>query len=239
MNNHPVALPHDPITKIFDDVYWVQGTIKMGPGMGFNRNMVILRQDGDLTVISPVRLSPEGEAELDALGAVKHVVRIGAHHSLDDAYYMDRYDATFWCQPDSENNPSPRSYQILADFGAFPVSSVDILEFRNAALPECALLLKRDGGILVTCDSLQNHENWNRSSFLTRIVAGMMGFSLRLLVGPPWKKHQTKPNGSLLPDFERLLEIDYEHLIGAHGQPCIGGAKEKVRAAVEAAFKRG
>ena len=234
--SHPAPLPHDPIVAVFDDVYWVQGSINMGPGMRFNRNMVVLRQEGDLTVISPVRLSPEGEAQLDALGAVKHIVRIGCFHGRDDAYYLDRYAATFWCQPKSTYYPVPVEMQILADRGAFPVSSVDIFEFRAAAQPECALLFKRHGGILITADSLQNHESWHRSSLLTRVVAGAMGFKLRMLVGPPWKKRQTKPGGTLLPDYQRLLEQDFDHHIGAHGQFCKGGAKDKVHAAIQTAF---
>jgi hypothetical protein len=44
----------------------------------------------------------------------------------------------------------------------------------------------------------------------------------------------TQADGSLKPDFERLVEMDFECLLGAHGEPLMGG----VRAALEATIAR-
>ena len=46
----------------------------------------------------------------------------------------------------------------------------------------------------------------------------------------------TKPGGSLRPDFDRLLELSFENLVGAHGQPLLGGARDALRATVERVF---
>ena len=95
---YPPALPQEPILEIFPDVYLVHGSAKIGPGMRMNRNMIVARQDRDLTVIGPVRLSSADESQLDSLGTVKHVIRLGYSHGLDDRYYVERYGAEFWCQ---------------------------------------------------------------------------------------------------------------------------------------------
>ena len=46
----------------------------------------------------------------------------------------------------------------------------------------------------------------------------------------------TKPGGSLRPDFERLLATPFENLVGAHGQPLLGGANAALRSTVERVF---
>ncbi len=71
--------------------------------------MVILRHGGELTVINSVRLDAEGESALDALGKVTHVMKIG-FHGMDDAYYVDRYEAKMWTVGDgslSEDSQLP------------------------------------------------------------------------------------------------------------------------------------
>lgn len=61
-----------------------------------SRNMVIVRENGELTLINTVRLDEEGLTALEHLGHVKNVVRIGAFHGYDDAFYLDRYHAQLW-----------------------------------------------------------------------------------------------------------------------------------------------
>ena len=50
---YPPAFPHDPITPIFHNVYLVHGSIRIGPGMRMNRNMVIVKSGDELTLIQP------------------------------------------------------------------------------------------------------------------------------------------------------------------------------------------
>ena len=59
--------------------------------MRITRNMAIVRHDGALTVINPMRLDAAGETALRALGEVRHVLRLGCFHGLDDPYYVDTF----------------------------------------------------------------------------------------------------------------------------------------------------
>jgi hypothetical protein len=34
------------MTEVFDDVFWLAGTVRMGPGVTINRAMVVLRHEG-------------------------------------------------------------------------------------------------------------------------------------------------------------------------------------------------
>ena len=115
--------------------------------------------------------------------------------------------------------------------------------FREAKIPECALLLRRHGGILLTCDSIQHWANLSRCSLLGKvltrgvgIVRPSMSFMHPANIGPFWRKLMTVEGGSLRSDFERLLELPFEHLIGGHGQPLQGGARDALRASVERVY---
>ena len=57
---HPPAYPHEQIENLYPGVYLLHGSIKVGPGMRMNRNMIILQNWPELTLINPVRMSEEG-----------------------------------------------------------------------------------------------------------------------------------------------------------------------------------
>ncbi|MEC7546992.1 MAG: hypothetical protein VXZ05_00080 [Pseudomonadota bacterium] len=61
------AFPHQDIQELFPDVFWVHGSVRVGPGMRLNRNMLILREGRELTLVNPIRLSDAGLVDLDAL----------------------------------------------------------------------------------------------------------------------------------------------------------------------------
>ncbi|HKY90137.1 MAG TPA: hypothetical protein VJM11_03820, partial [Nevskiaceae bacterium] len=68
---------------------------------------------------------------------------------------------------------------------------------------------------------------------LGNIVMRPMGFFTPCVIGPIWLKASTPPGGSLRADFERVLALDFDNLIGGHGTPKIGGAKAALTRNVE------
>src|SRR5688500_16275030 len=95
----PPCPPYTSIKEIFPDVFQVEGGFRFGPGMWITRNMHVVRQGKELTLINSVRLCPEREADLLALGEVKHLLRIGEFHGADDPYYVHRFKPTLWAPP--------------------------------------------------------------------------------------------------------------------------------------------
>lgn len=232
----PPAQPHDPPVELVSDAFFVQSSIRIKPGVRVNRNMVVLRQDGELALLNPVRLTAEGEAQLEALGEVKHLFRLGMWHGIDDVYLKDRYGATFWCQAGSDMYPEPKPDRILEEGIELPFRDMSLFIFQQTQKPECAILWNHGGGLLVTCDSIQHHVSTPRFSLMGKAGAYAMGLMRPANIGPPWRKFMTKKGGSLRPDFERLLKLDFDILVGAHGTPLKRGAKPALAATVERVF---
>ncbi|NQV21759.1 MAG: hypothetical protein HQ511_10125 [Rhodospirillales bacterium] len=175
--------------------------------------MVILRHGDELTVINSVRLDAEGEAALDALGKVSHVMKIG-FHGMDDAYYVDRYNAKMWTLGDAGTAPGDG---LLAEDTQLPFPGARVFMFKQTVVPEAAILVERQGGLLITCDSVQHWVPKDVMSPAAKIITRLIGFQHPAQIGPPWRKKQTPPNGSLKSDFERLADLPFQRLIGGHG----------------------
>jgi hypothetical protein len=74
----------------------------------FSRNMTVVRDGKALTLINSIGFDGAGLAQLDALGRVAHVVKIGSLHGRDDAFYEARYRARFWAAPGDGARAWPR-----------------------------------------------------------------------------------------------------------------------------------
>ncbi len=228
----PPPQPHDPPRELLPDLLFVHGTFRMAPGMTINRNMVVLRDRGQLTLINAIRLNEAGEASLEAYGEVENVVRLGPLHGLDDPYTVQRFGARFWSQSGGDRYAEPLPDVVITDETTAPVEDAEIIILKETVLPECLLLWRRHGGVLIACDAVQNWESTSRCSLLGKIACHAFGFMHPANIGPFWIKLMTKPGGSLKPDFDRILAHEFDHLVGAHGQPLIGGARTALTKAV-------
>ncbi|MFT3770995.1 MAG: hypothetical protein QM820_36725 [Minicystis sp.] len=214
MTTFPAPLPHGPIREIFPDVFVVRGSFRMAPLVSIARNMIILRRGTDLTLVNSVRLSAAGEAELTKLGAVKHLVKLGAFHTLDDPYYKSRFAPTFWAPA-----PQDAKTEKLVDGGPSPSEGVSVFSFERTKKGEAALVVAQpQGNLLVTCDRVQNWVDTEGCSLFGGLATRALGFIEPAKIGPMWLKAMTggKPS-ALKPDFDRLLARDFVHLIAGHG----------------------
>lgn len=241
----PPAFPHGELKQLFDDIFFVQGTcrVAMGPvPMCFSRNMTIVRNGESLTLINSLRLDESGLAALDRLGRVEHVIRIAGFHGMDDPFYADRYGARVWAvrgQPyvdgfDALKTPDKTYFSATDPLDAgepLPLADARLITFEGARVPEGVILLERDGGILVTGDSLQNwgtpdkYFNWPG-----RVIMRFMGFFRPYNLGPGWLK-VAKPTPSGLAF---LLDLSFEHVLPVHGEPVLGAAKDAFRPTITA-----
>lgn len=232
---HPPAYPHDQPLEIFPNVYFIQGSIKMGPGMTMNRNMVVLKQEDELTLINPVRLNEQGLAELSKLGNIKRIMRLGDFHGLDDAFYLDTYHCEFWAQAGQATYPDISPSHIIDQTTESPIANSEFFIFQSARYPEAALLL-HEHKLLITTDSVQYHKNWAYFSWFTKFAFKLIGFKIGLNIGPPWLKRFTPKGGSLEADFGDLLQLDFNAVVGAHGQPLFDQANKALKQEVSHTF---
>ncbi len=228
--------PHDSIEEIVSDVYMVRGSIAMNPLVRISRNMAVIQHEGELTLINPIRLDPAGEAQLATLGEVSRILRLGPLHGLDDPYYVDRFGAELWAQAESSTYPEPKPTRFVSADSILPFPDARLFCFEGMNQMEAALLVDRDGGLLLTCDSIQHYGDWRHNNWLARTMMPLLGFSKTTLLGPIWLKLMTPEGGSLEGEFRRLLELDFEHLLSAHGSFLSESAHASVEAAVDRAF---
>jgi len=221
------------LEQVFDDVWWVWGTVRFAPGIVFPRNMTIVREKGELVLIHTVMMPPDQQAKIEALGPIKHVVRLGAFHGMDDAKYVERYGATMWAPPDVDSKC--KIDRELVAGGESPIAGATVFSFDASKSAELALIAR---GILFSCDSVQNWETTAGCSFLGGVMARVMGFRGRACIGPGWRKQcEPKDGKGFGPDFDRLLALDWKHAIGAHGPPMKDTAKDDLRASKQRIYK--
>ncbi|MGE0788908.1 MAG: hypothetical protein AB7S26_24760 [Sandaracinaceae bacterium] len=236
---HPPASRHGELRELFDDVFFVSGTVRMNAMFTFSRNMTVVRQGRELTILNSMRLSDEGLAALEALGDVKHVIRVASFHGMDDRFYKERYGATVWATKGSSYvtglGNDPRDAYFTPDRWVDASTELPVgrpFIFESARPPEALVVLDRDGGIVVAGDALQN---WHRVDEYFNVLGGLMmrpmGFIKAHNVGPGWLRG-AKPSSE---DLRRVLELDFDHVLPAHGAEVIGDAKEKYRPSIERA----
>lgn len=219
MDQFPPALPHGSLEEVFPNVFFVTGameTVLQGMDWRFSRNMTVIRDDDRLIIINSVRLNEQGLAELDRLGKVTDVVRLGALHGRDDPFYVARYGAEYWALPGVEHETGVPVTRHLTEDGPLPISDASLFEFRTTQIPEAIIRLNRSNGILIACDALQNwlapDEHFSDSS--TEVMQ-QMGFFTPANLGPVWVQ-AASPGAD---DFSRLKQLSFDHALCGHGAP--------------------
>jgi len=85
------VLPHDPIEKLTENFWCVQGVM---PGGKITRKMAVARlRDGSLLVHNAIALKEEAMQELEAFGKPAYIVVPNGFHRQDARIWKDRYPA--------------------------------------------------------------------------------------------------------------------------------------------------
>lgn len=230
--------PHGDVLEIFSDIFFVTGTNKVqheGANIQTSRNMVIVRHGTDLTLINSVRLNDEGLAKLNTLGTVKNIMRIGAFHGRDDAFYRHYFPSSkLWVLKDMVYENDLKADHYLAFNDRLPIPRCSLFVFETSLHPEGILHLEREGGILISCDSIQNISATDE--FYSKDTARFFeeqGLVKSANISPLWLG-TTQTNAT---DFERLLKsFTFQHLITAHGEPLLNRAFLKVKETMNRVF---
>lgn len=228
MSQYSPAWPHSNIKEIFPDIFFVTGTNitqHEGVTLQHSRNMVIIRSNDKLSLINTVRLTERGLYELTALGKIENVIRIGSFHGRDDAFYLDSYHAKLWALPSMEHeNNRNVDYKLTPD-GLMPFVNCKMFTFNSSRFPEAILHINQNDGILVTCDSIKN---WLvRDEFFSDSTAKL--YKEQKLFGCAtlneiWMQATQVNKSELLG----LKELDFRHLLSAHGEPLLNDAYDHV-----------
>lgn len=236
MTGNTPIYPHGNVEEIAEDIFMLRGSIKMNPLLRITRNMGIIRNGDELSLINPVRVSIKVEAQIAKLGQIKHVIRLGCFHGVDDPYYVEKFGAQMWAQLGGTTYTVPKIDKELDSVAPLPFDNAEIFEFAGTTQPESALLIKRGTGILFTCDAIQNYGDYSYNNIVAKILMPFIGFPRTTIIGPIWLKYQTPEDETLEPEFRRLLGLKFDRLLAAHGTLLKTGAHAAVERAVNKVF---
>jgi len=212
-----------------------------------SRSMTIYKSplNGELTLINSMRLSNEGLDELQKLGPINNVIRIGGFHGRDDLFYKSEFSAKVFAiqgQTYSRKMDTPTTADDgymkpdvwVSQASHLPIANCKLKIFSSSNPPEAALLIREHDGVLVTADSLQNTPKPDRFVNLPMIIMmSSFGFWEAHNVGPGWVKF-AKPRAG---DIRSIMNLDFEHVLPGHGEAVIGDAKAKFGPKVEGKIK--
>ena len=262
------ATRHGKIEKVFDDIFIVRGKMKPAPGRSlfekifvyYSRTMTVVRAYNDkgepeLSLFNTIRLNERTLRQLAKLGRVKNVVRLGSYHGVDDAYYLNRYNAQYWTVAGMINAEGldVKVNTLSNEEGGLPVHGSKLFSFENIPYPEAIYILPlmNDGrGIAITTDSIQNHRSILDidNSPLVSFRIWLIGLAGEARLGPIWLLQQTPANNNVedktasmrlvsehfRPQFERLLKTcAFDALIPGHGWPIFKDAKAAIRKSLD------
>lgn len=230
------AWPHSDIKEIFPNIFFVTGMNKTnynGVDLQHSRNMVIIRNANKLSLINSVRLDGNGLAMLDSFGKVENIIRIGAFHGRDDAFYLERYHAKLWALPGMKHDDNRLTDIELVPDGMMPFPNCSLLVFETSSYPEGILYIAQEGGIIITCDSVKNWlEPDQFFSLETAKLYEEQGLFGTATISNIWKQACNVEAS----DFFKLNSLKFRHLLSAHGKPLLNNAHEQVARTIKQEF---
>jgi glyoxylase-like metal-dependent hydrolase (beta-lactamase superfamily II) len=161
-------------------------------------------------------LPPEGLEWFAEHGPPTDVLLTNRHHLRDAPRLVDAFRATVRCHRAGMHEFGPDAGVVPFDFGDELPGGI-VAEEVDAISPEETALHLREHRALAFADGLINDGG------LSFVPDGLMG---------------DDPEGvkrGLLTAFRRLLELDVEHLLPAHGAPVVGDGGARLREFVERA----
>ncbi|WP_448567569.1 hypothetical protein [Thalassotalea ganghwensis] len=243
ITHYSPTFPHGELKEIFPNIWFVQGGWEMPilTKPRITRSMTVVREnDGSLILINSMKLSESGLEALEKLGQVKSVIRLASMHGADDKFYRDRYGATLYALEGSHYTQgltvdvSKQDSYLQPDVwfnenSKLPISKAKIWVMHSPLLKEACLVLPQNRGILIAGDVLHNTPKPNQyTNIQTKLFMRLFKLAKPYNIGVGWW-YMTKPSGQ---ELRSILDLDFQHVLPAHGEPVIDQAKAKYQSAI-------
>lgn len=205
------------LEPIGEDIWGVPGQIAMAGGVRLPLRATVVRlPDGALWLHSPVRLSDEVAAALDALGPVRHIVAPSGFHHLYAGEALRRWPDAVLSKSSAlvKKRPDLAATHILGE-GAPPWGDA-LLALPIAGAPSVAevCFLHRATGTLLVTDALFNvtsAPNW-----ISRLFYAGMGIGAGPAMGRLFK-FVHRDRAVVGPSLRAILSHDIRCVVPCHG----------------------
>lgn len=158
-------------------------------------------------VIDPLTPS-EGTAAVRDLGAVRHVVLSCRHHDRDHAAFVQEFGAAFHVSEAGAKEYPGEQVEVYA-IGDEIVPGITAVANGPIAPDDMVLRLDVEAGALLFADSLLRTD-------------GELSFMPDSLLGDD----PDQVRADITAALAELLDLEFDHLLFAHGAPLVGGGHE-------------
>lgn len=200
-------------------------------GLQLTATMTVLRVGDGVLLHSPLPLTPERRAAVDAIGRVTHLYAPNTFHHQWLGEWSQAYPTAGVHAPAELATKRPRlridrfhDRSAEHDFGGV-IAEVPIRGFR---MRETALV-HRPGRTAVVTDLVHNigrpQHGW------TKFYSRVMGFYDRVAISRVLRWSSFDDKGAARSSVDALLGHDFEGLVVGHGAPLSGGGREALAAA--------
>jgi hypothetical protein len=216
----------------FGDGVWLGAAPLVYLGMRLTATMAALRlPGGDLVIYSPVPLTPELRAAVEAAGRVAHLYAPNLFHHRWLGEWAAAFPAARVHAPRglAKKRPDLRIDRVAGDAPEPAFAGViDELPIRGFRLRE-TVLLHRPARTLVVADLVQNvgrpAHGW------TRTYTRTMGFYDRIALSRVIRWTGFDDRRAARSSVDDLLARPFDRLVVGHGQPVAAGARDAIAAA--------
>jgi len=202
----------------FAEGVWTAERPQRFAGVEVGARMTVLALDGGLLLHSPIDVPP---AALAPLGPPRWVVAPNKLHHLYLAPWIDA-GAEAWCAPGLDAKRGDLTFAGVLDAPGEPFGpEVSVVPLSCIALTNEVVVLHRPSRTLIVTDLLYNftpRDPWTTRAALWAL-GGYPGVRTSLLEKALMKRDRARR------EIDHLLELDFDRLIMAHGEPLERGGK--------------
>jgi hypothetical protein len=220
-NSNWQVLAHDPIVKLADNLWWVQGTV---PRMSLKRAMTIARlSDGRLVIHNGIALEPPLMQEIEAFGTPAFLIVPNAFHRLDAPAYKARYPELRVLAPSGSRTKVEEVIAVDGGYDALPPDDLVRLEMlQGVGDTEGAMIVRSADGVTVVLNDVMFNMDRKRDPlgfFFTTLMGSAPGPRVSRLA----KLALIKDKAALRRDFERFADLPgLTRVIVAHEKVAAG-----------------
>jgi hypothetical protein len=212
----------------FADGVWVDTAPVRIVGMPLTTTMTVLRlPDGGLVLWSPIPMTPERRAAVEALGPVAHVYAPSLFHHRWIGEWAAAFPAARVHAP-AKVGKKHAGLRIDRDLNrATPepalAGAIDEVHVDGFRVDETALVY-RPAGVLIVADLV--HNIGRPPGVWTRMYSGAMGFYDRVALSRVIRWTGFSDRAAARRSLDHILQLPFDAIVVGHGAPIASGGKQ-------------